>query len=236
MLTKNTALCRNQSFWITKPFLLLVMKPSHLLHQKEPSNSWKFYCLSNKSVTTSYHFYIFFFLINEIQREFRGRKMPWEILVFTSEKLFRCNSLEPFLLSPTDGTQYPPMSHYGLWLLFFLQFSWNTFRKIIHISGAGLHYNFWVIQVFFPPCLFFTALKTEPLSGSIWTSLGGCNLAKHSDTGQQMVCKNVNDPTWESVHLPFRLDCIGSVGSNIGAYMQLSLKGFSYLTIRSPGA
>lgn len=62
--------------------------------------------------------------------------------VFISEKLFRYNSLDPFLLPPTDGTQYPPMNHHAPWLLFFLWFSWNTSRKIIHISGAGLHYNF----------------------------------------------------------------------------------------------
>lgn len=34
--------------------------------------------------------------------------------VFTNEKLFRSNRIETFLLPPTDGTQYPPMSHYGL--------------------------------------------------------------------------------------------------------------------------
>lgn len=59
-------------------------------------------------------------------------------------------------------------------------------------------------------------------------------MAKHSDTELQMVCKNVNGPTWESVHLPFELDCIGSVGSDMGAYRQLSLKGFSYCDNQIP--
>lgn len=52
----------------------------------------------------------------------------------------------------------------------------------------------------------------------------------------QTIYKNVDGPTWESVHLPFKQDCIGSVGSNMGACMLLSQKGFHIVTVRSPRA
>lgn len=44
-----------------------------------------------------------------------------EFWVFNHKKVFfGYNRLEPFFLPPTDGTQYPPMSFYGYWFLFFL--------------------------------------------------------------------------------------------------------------------